>query len=342
MHREVILTGLRSNDEMTLGNYIGAILPMGDKVAAQAEQYNVHMFVPDLHSFTTPIDHEGFQARSMRNLKIFVAAGLPLDNPNIFIYRQSRVPAHSELTWILGNFTGFGELSRMVEFKDKAERLDQERVSVGLFTYPVLMAADILLYGAKWVPVGDDQRQHLEFTRDIAQRMNNRFGLDFAVPETLEKQQAFVRREEAPRIRSLRCPAKKMSKSIDDPAGTILLSDTAAEARKKIMSAETDSIGVINYDWVNQPGVTNLLTILAALTSGDQQEVNQQWAGKDRYGDLKTATADAVAGMLDNLHQAVDNVSDQAINDHLKTSEARMNEVANAKLLQVQKAIGLR
>ncbi len=342
MSKEVILTGLRSNDEMTLGNYIGAIMPMVDKAIEHAQDYTVHMFVPDLHSFTTPIDHEGFQKRTMHNLKTFVAAGLPLDNPDIHIYRQSYIPAHSELTWIFDNFTGFGEMRRMVEFKEKAGRLDGDRVSVGLFNYPVLMAADILLYGAKWVPVGEDQRQHLEFARTIAERMNNRFDIGFVVPETLENQQKFAGRGSAPRIKSLRNPAKKMSKSIDDPAGTILLSDMPSKAHKKIMSAETDSIGSINYDPANQPGITNLLTILASLTHRKQEETNAEWVGNERYGDLKKSVADAVAELLVDLQKKVAAVDTQALLDHLSVSEARMNKLANEKLLAVQKAVGLR
>src|SRR5450432_2854973 len=181
MSKEVILTGLRSNAEFHIGNYLGAILSVVELQKKHADQYQINMFIPDLHSFTTPIEHANLYEQSLKNLKVFVAAGLDIDNPDTFIYRQSYIPAHSELTWILDCFTGFGELSRMTEFKDKSGR--QENVSVGLFNYPVLMAADILLYGAKWVPVGEDQRQHVEFTRNLAVRMNNKFGELFVLPE---------------------------------------------------------------------------------------------------------------------------------------------------------------
>src|SRR3990167_4861451 len=202
MAKEVILTGLRSNSEFHLGNYLGAILPMVKLQAKHAGQYQLNMFIPDLHSFTTPIEHGKLYQQTHDNLKIFVAAGLDINESNTFIYRQSRIPAHAELTWILDCFTYLGELSRMTQFKDKvlaAKSNDAESItsdvvqikqelfgggkaSVGLFNYPVLMACDILLYGSKYVPVGEDQRQHIEFTRDIAMRMNKRFGELFVVP----------------------------------------------------------------------------------------------------------------------------------------------------------------
>ncbi len=340
--KEVVLTGIRSNDEPTLGNYIGAFLPMAAQAKQHSEQYAVHMFVPDLHSITTPIDYSQLHTRTMRNLSLFVACGLPLDNDSIYIYRQSYIPAHSELTWILDNFTGFGELSRMVEFKDKSAKLDNDRVSVGLFNYPVLMAADILLYGAKWVPVGEDQRQHLEFTRTIAQRLNNQFGLDLTLPETIEKQQEFVGRAAAPRIRSLKNPAKKMSKSVDDPAGTILLSDNPNDAYKKVMSAATDDVGAVHFDWDAQPGITNLLVILASLTNTPQDEVNEHWTGTTQYGEFKKHVAQSVYDCLEDLQTRIASVDTGAIEQHLQKSEQHMNQQANKTLLAVQKAVGLR
>jgi tryptophanyl-tRNA synthetase len=207
--KDVILTGVRSNDEPTLGNYLGAFVPMVRLQREKAGEYQLNMFVPDLHSFTTPIDHETLYARTIKNLKYFVAAGLDIDNADTYIYRQSFISAHSELTWILDCFTYMGEMSRMTQFKDKSAQQDDEDaddpealervqpngrhgVSVGLFNYPVLMAADILLYNAKYVPVGDDQKQHLEITRDIAMRMNNKFGELFVVPEMWQKQLEFT------------------------------------------------------------------------------------------------------------------------------------------------------
>ncbi len=342
MGQQILVTGLRTNAEYHLGNYLGALLPMVTMAREKAGEVQVNLFAPDLHSFTTPIDHAQFYTQTMHNIKLFVAAGFPLDHADAHIYRQSRVPAHSELTWILSNFTGFGEMSRMVEFKDKAAQLKEDRVSVGLFSYPILMASDILLYGAQWVPVGEDQRQHLEFARDIAQRMNNQFGDLFVVPETIQKQQEYVGRDDAPRIRSLRDPSKKMSKSIDDPAGTIIMSDEPAAARKKIMSATTDNVGVVNFDWEQQPGVTNLLQILALLSGRTQEDVNTEWTGASSYGSLKTAVADEVCALLEKVQSTMASIDNAEIEAKLHNSEKLMNETANATLYKVQKAIGLR
>jgi len=342
MTKQTILTGIRSNSEPTLGNYLGAFLPIIDMAKKHADEYAVNMFIPDLHSFTTPIDHSQFYEQSLMNAKLFAACGLPFDHDNIFVYRQSHVPAHAELAWILSCFTGFGEMSRMVEFKEKAERLNEERVSVGLFTYPILMAADILLYNAKWIPVGEDQRQHLEFTRDIAMRLNNQFGEIFTVPATITEQQKFVDRDAAPRVRSLRDPSKKMSKSVSDPAGTILLSDNPIEAAKKVMSATTDSVGAVHFDWDNQPGITNLLQILALLSGKPQEEVTKEWEGNDRYGDLKKAVAEAVSTTVQDIQQKLSGLDESTLINKLEKDEASMNEVANETLHRVQKAIGLR
>lgn len=340
MDKEVILTGLRSNSEFHLGNYLGAILPMVGLQQKYAGKYRLNMFIPDLHSITTPIDNNSLYEQTLRNLEVFVAAGLNLDDSDTFIYRQSYIPAHSELTWILDCFSYFGELSRMTEFKDKSQ--DQTNVSVGLFNYPVLMAADILLYDAKWVPVGEDQRQHIELTRDIAVRMNNKFGEMFTVPHEWQKQLEFTGNTRGIRIRSLKNPDKKMSKSVQDPAGTILLSDNPDDAAKKILSATTDSIGSINYDFDKQPGVTNLLQILSLMSGLSQAEVNQRWEGKSSYGELKQAAADAVRQFLTEFQEKLSHVDRQKISGKLAASEAEMNGVAGNKLSRVQKAVGLR
>jgi len=340
MGKQVILTGLRTNAEYHLGNYLGAILPMVDLAKSKSAECQINMFAPDLHSFTTPVDHKTLFAQTMQNLKLFVACGLPINDPNVFLYRQSMIPAHSELTVILNNFAYFGELSRMTEFKDKSGK--DENFTAGLFDYPVLMAADILLYGAEWVPVGEDQRQHLEFARDIATRTNNKFGDLFVLPRTMKEQQAFIDREDAPRIRSLKNPDKKMSKSIDDPAGTIMISDSPEEATKKIMSATTDDEGVIHFDWEKQVGVTNLLQMLALLTHTPQADVNKQWEGKTSYGDLKKAVSEAVNTTLATVQSNLDSVDDETILAKLEASEKEMSVQANATLLKVQKAIGLR
>ena len=255
---------------------------------------------------------------------------------------QSYIPAHAELAWIFDCFTGFGEASRMVEFKDKSSQIGEDRVSVGLFNYPILMAADILLYDARWVPVGEDQRQHIELARTIAQRFNNKFGDLFIVPAEPKEQATFAGLSEPLRIRSLRNPEKKMSKSIADPAGTILLTDTPAAAAKKVMSATTDSKANIAYNWQDQPGITNLLQLYARLNGVSQQRANQEWVGQSQYGALKTAVAKAVEELLVQ-HQAARNaVNTQLITNKLVSSEAAVMQKSQAKLLAVQKAVGLR
>ena len=341
MSKEVILTGIRSNEEPTLGNYLGAFVPMVQLQQHYAGHYQLNMFVPDLHSFTTPIDHTTLYENTLTNLKYFIAAGLDITDEHTFLYRQSFIPAHSELTWILDCFTGFGEMSRMTQFKEKSAD-NNNNVTVGLFNYPVLMAADILLYNARWVPVGEDQFQHLEITRDIALRMNHKFGELFTVPEPTAKQTAFIQRDTGLRIRSLTNPEKKMSKSSTDQKSKINLADTPAQARKKIMAATTDSLGVINFDWQRQPGITNLLQLLAILTNRPQAEVNTEWVGQTQYGPLKRAVAEAVATFLTDFQARLAGISDETLLATLERSERAMNEVASITLLRVQKAVGLR
>jgi tryptophanyl-tRNA synthetase len=204
------------------------------------------------------------------------------------------------------------------------------------------MAADILLYGAKWVPVGDDQRQHLEFTRDLAMRMNNKFGELFTIPEGSAKQMEFASRSEPVRIRSLRNPEKKMSKSVDDPAGTIMLSDNPEAAAKKVTEATTDSEANIRFDFEKQPGVSNLLQILALLSGKPQSEINSQWEGKTSYGELKQAAAEAVRGFLTDFQVKLSAVDGQKLMQKLGSDEEAMQKVADTTLLKVQKAVGLR
>jgi tryptophanyl-tRNA synthetase len=341
MSKPVILTGLRANNDLHLGNYLGALLPIVKMQKKHAHSYQINLFVPDLHSFTTPIDHGKLQDQIMHNLKLFVAAGLDLDDPNTFIYRQSYIPAHSELTVILNSFTYMGELKRMTQFKDKSE--GQDNVSAGLFDYPVLMAADILLYGAKYVPVGDDQTQHVELARDIAIRLNNKFNQElFQLPEAEKKQIAFTAQAERSRVRDLVHPEKKMSKSDESGKGVIFLGDTPAIAAKKVMSATTDSVGVINYDIQKQPGISNLLHLHATFSNESLDKVIAHRGGQTNYGDLKKAVAEQVSEFLTDFQQRFAMVDEAKLKQKLESSEKAMNEVANKTLLQVQKAVGLR
>lgn len=340
--KPVILTGLRANNDLHIGHVFGAMLPIIDVAKRHAGDYQVNMFIPDLHSFTTPIDHSKLQRQIMDNLKIFVAAGLSLDNPDVHIYRQSYVPAHSELTVILNNFTGMGEMERMTQFKDKSAKLGTDRVTVGLFDYPVLMACDILLYGAELVPVGDDQSQHLEITRDLAQRMNNQFGELFVVPKPVKEQHAFFGKDQGLRMKDLANPDKKMSKSDETGKGVIFLGDDPKLAAKKIMSATTDSVGSINFDPKNQPGMSNLLQLLALLEGKDLQVVVDAYRGQTQYGELKRAVAAATEAFLTDFQAKLAQVDESALQAKLEASEAKMNEIANATLQNVQKAVGLR
>ena len=342
--KPVILTGVRANNNIHIGNYFGAILPIINMAKRRSDEYDINLFIPDLHSFTTPIDHSKLYGSILNNARVYTAAGLPLDNSSIHLYRQSRIPAHSELAWILDCFTGFGEMSRMTQFKDKGSKGD---ASAGLFNYPVLMAADILLYGATYVPVGDDQTQHLEFTRDIAERMNRKFGDLFIVPKPVIQQHQFFGKDQGLRIKDLVNPAKKMSKSDESGKGIIFLSDDPKSAHKKIMSATTDSIGKVQYDKENQPGISNLLEILTLVRQDAGREVTleqtvNEYFGMDRYGDFKRIVADEVAEFLENFQNRLAAVDERAIEEKLSSSEKDMNVVANETLYRVQKAIGLR
>jgi tryptophanyl-tRNA synthetase len=298
------------------------------------------MFIPDLHSFTTQIDHSQLYNQILQTAKVFVAAGLPVSNSNINLYRQSYVPAHSELTWILDNFTGMGQMSRMTQFKDKSAGKDD--VSVGLFNYPVLMAADILLYGAEYVPVGDDQTQHLEFTRDIAERMNARFGNLFTVPEPVKKQHEFFGNDQGLRIMDLQDPTKKMSKSDEFGKGVIFLNDDPGAAAKKVMSATTDDKAFVAFDPLELPGISNLLHIYALLANETLETVIERHAGQDSYGDFKKEIAEQVKVFLTDFQAKLADVDEAAVLAKLESSEVAMNKQANATLLRAQQAVGLR
>lgn len=337
---ETILTGVRVNEEPTIGNFLGAYAPMINLSREHAED-QVNFFVPDLHSFTTPIDHSKLYDQTIKGIKYYIAAGLDVNNPNIHIYRQSRVPAHAELCWILDCFTPYGEASRMTQFKEKGSE-HPDAVTVGLFNYPILMAADILLYDAKYVPLGEDQFQHLELARNIAIRMNNKFEQElFTLPAPEKDQVKFMHLEKGLRIRSLTEPNKKMSKSAENERSKILLCDDLKHAAKKIMSATTDSEGVIRFDMINQPGISNLLTIESLLTNRNIQDVIADWAGQTSYGDLKRKVAETVMHFLSDFQERVNNISDSDVEAILEKGEKYANEVANKKLRQVQKAVGL-
>ena len=335
---KTILTGIRANSVLTLGNYLGALLPMVRLANKHSGDYQVNIFVPDLHSIISEVDGD-LAENTIRSLKYYLAAGLEV-NENVHIYRQSRVPAHSEFCWILNCVATMGELGRMTQYKDKSE--GKSSVNVGIFDYPVLMAADILLYSASYVPLGEDQFQHIELTRNLADRFNHRFGEILTVPENTENQVKFMEVEKALRIRDLVNPEKKMSKSTAAENSKIMLDDAPAKAAKKIMGATTDSVSKIQFDMMNQPGISNLLTIEALITDTPLEAVIATWAGETRYGELKKKVAESVSEMLELFQEKLAEITDEQIYALLEKGEKYANEVANKKLWQVQEAFGLR
>lgn len=333
-----ILTGIRANSELTLGNFLGALIPMVRLANTHSNTYHVNIFTPDLHSIISDIDGE-LQQNIIKSLKNYLAAGLNLTE-NVHFYRQSHVPAHSELCWILNCIASMGDLNRMTQYKDKSEGKDS--VNVGIFDYPVLMAADILLYDAEYVPVGEDQFQHLELTRRIAEKFNKQYADIFTLPVEPKKQVEFMQVGEAIRIRDLQNPEKKMSKSTKSENSKIMLTDTPEQVKKKIMSATTDSVGKISFDMFNQPGISNLLQIDALVNDMPLQDVISTWSGETHYGDLKQKVAEDVATFLGEFQRKLATISDDEILALLEKGEIYANEVANAKLLEVQKAFHLR
>ena len=336
--KQTILTGIRVNGELTLGNFLGALLPMVRLANEHSKDSDINIFIPDLHTIISDVDGE-LQDNLVKSIKYYLAAGLVV-NENVHIYRQSYVPAHSELCWILNCFTSMGEASRMTQYKEKGEGKDT--VNVGIFDYPVLMAADILLYDANFVPVGEDQFQHIELTRNLAIRFNNRFGEVFTVPAKTADQAKFMGQDNGIRIRDLLNPEKKMSKSTAAENSKIMLNDEPAKAAKKIMSATTDSEGKIRYNMMSQPGVSNLMQIEALIHDQPLQEVVDKWNGETMYGELKKTVAKSVADFLTDFQAKLASIPDETVMNLLEKGEVYANEKANNKLLEVQKAVGLR
>ena len=336
--KTTILTGLRVNSELTLGNYLGALLPMVRLANQHSKEANVNIFVPDLHSVISSVDGS-LKDNTFRSIKYYLAAGLEL-NDNVHLYRQSRVPAHAELTWVLNCIATMGEMGRMIQYKEKSEGKDS--ANVGIFDYPVLMAADILLYDATFVPVGEDQFQHIELTRNLAERFNHRFGDTFTVPVETKKQAEFMGTSGGIRIRDLANPEKKMSKSTPGENSKIMLSDTPEKAAKKIMSATTDSFGEIRFDFKERPGVSNLLLIESLIHDRPLAEVIAEWEGKPSYGDLKKTVAASVKTLLEEFQARYLAIPTDNLESLLEQGEAYANSVSNQKLLKVYQKVGLR
>lgn len=325
---ETIFSGIQPSGELTLGNYLGAVR---NWVLLQ-EKYRCFYCVVDLHAITVRQDPASLRRRTLDVLSILIASGI--DPEKCVLYMQSHVPEHAELGWILQCFTYMGELSRMTQFKEKSKRIG-DNISAGLFTYPTLMAADILLYQAELVPVGIDQKQHLELARDIAQRMNGLYGDVFTVPDA-------VIGEQGAKIMSLQDPTKKMSKSDENENAYIYLMDTPDTIRRKFKRAVTDSDGEIRYDPVNKPGVSNLLTIYAVITNHTIDEAVAHFSSGG-YGDLKSGVSDAVIAALEPLQEKYHRVrKDKAYLEEIMTRNAELaRQVASKTLAKVHKKVGL-
>jgi tryptophanyl-tRNA synthetase len=326
-----VFSGIQPTGEVHLGNYLGAVRHwVAAADAADAPDQAIYCVV-DLHAMTLPYDPGELAERTRRTVTFLLAAGLDPDRCTLFV--QSHVAAHTELTWVLNCVATYGELQRMTQFKEKSA--GQESVSVGLFDYPVLMAADILAYDTEQVPVGDDQRQHLELSRDVAIRFNHRFGKTLVVPDA-------VIPPIGARIMDLQHPTNKMAKSADSPQGTLPLLDDPATLSKRIKAAVTDSDGSVRFDPAAKPGVSNLLQILAATSDVPITDVEAQYAGGG-YGALKTAVADAVAEFVRPLQQRYTEVAaDPAELDRIMASGAARAEAMSAPVIaRVRDATGL-
>jgi tryptophanyl-tRNA synthetase len=317
-----------SADSLQIGNYIGALLQWKEL----QQSHDAFFSVVDMHAITVAQDPAALRDQTRRTAAQYIAAGI--DPSASTLYVQSHVPAHAELAWVLNTITGFGEAGRMTQFKDKSAKQGQDATSVGLFAYPVLMAADILLYDTTVVPVGDDQRQHVELTRDLANRFNSRFGETFVVPE------AIILKETA-RIYDLQNPTSKMSKSAESHAGVIWLLDEPKHTAKKIMRAVTDTDGVVAFDRENKPGISNLLTIFSVLGGRSIDALVDDYAGRG-YGDFKKDLAEVVVGAFGPIRERVlELLDDPAELDRLLAINAdRASEVAEATLAKVYDRIG--
>jgi len=319
-----ILSGIQPSGTPHLGNYLGAL-----KQWADSQNPEAFYCVVNLHALTLQIDPEELRSQTIDGVAWLLASGLDPEICTLFI--QSHVPYHAQLSWLLENVATFGELSRMTQFKEKASRQDGYRA--GLFTYPVLMAADILLYNAQEVPVGDDQRQHLELTREIAERFNNRFGETFTLP-------VGVQPKSAARVMDLQDPSRKMSKSVSSPLGSLSLLDDAKEIDKKIKKAVTDTDNEVRFDWVNKPGLSNLLEIFSAFSGETPEAVAERYT---RYGDLKgdlsTLVTDSLAPITARYHELRSDT--KKLNEIIDLGSEKASKVAQATYERAAKAMGL-
>ena len=324
--KKVLFSGMQATGNLTLGNYLGAL----KNWVTLSDEYECFYSVVDMHSITVRQDPATLRKRARALLTLYIAAGL--DPKKNCIYYQSHVSCHAELSWILNCFTYMGELNRMTQFKDKAAK-HADNINAGLFTYPVLMAADILLYQADVVPVGVDQMQHLELTRDIAERFNNIYGDVFTIPE------AYIGKVGA-KIMSLQEPSKKMSKSDENPNGSIYLMDDPDTIMRKCKRAVTDSEAQILYR-DEQPGVKNLISIYCACTGKTPEEVEKEFDGKG-YGDFKVAVGESVVAILKPLQEEVARLNKEKsyIDSIIKENAEKANYYSTKTLRKVQRKVG--
>lgn len=330
MNKPIVFSGAQPSGELTIGNYMGALRQW---VKMQATHDSIYCIV-DLHAITVRQDPAQLKQATLDTLALYLACGIDPQQSTIFV--QSHVAEHTQLSWILNCFTYFGELSRMTQFKDKSTRY-AENINAGLFGYPVLMAADILLYQTAWVPVGEDQKQHLELSRDIAQRFNALYGEIFTVPEP------FIPASGA-RVMSLLEPTKKMSKSDENKNNVIGLLEDPKAVIKKIKRAVTDSDDppLIRYDVANKPGVANLLDILSAVTAQPIDQLEQQFQGQ-MYGHLKSVVAEAVSDLLIPLQSRYQQLraDESYLHEIMQQGAEKARQRAQQTLRRVQQAIGL-
>ena len=317
-----------SADSLQIGNYIGALLQWKEMQATN----DAIFCVVDMHAITVAQDPAQLREATRRTAAQYIAAGI--DPATSILFVQSHVRAHAELAWVLNTLTGFGEASRMIQFKDKSAKQGSDKTNVGLFTYPVLQAADILLYNTNVVPVGEDQRQHIELTRDLANRFNTRFG------DTLVEPEAQIQKDTA-KIYDLQEPTNKMSKSASVDKGVIWMLDETSKSAKKIMGATTDSEGSVRFDVASKPGISNLLTIYSALTTRSIPSIEAEYAGHG-YGDFKKGLADVVTSTFGPIRaRALELLDDPAELDRILASNAdRAAAIADATLALVYDRIG--
>lgn len=323
-----LVSGIKPTGDLTIGSYIGAI----KQFVALQKEYETFIFVADLHAITVPQDKEALRRNIKDIVAVYIACGLDQDRTTIFV--QSENMYHTQLAWALECHTYIGELNRMTQFKDKNKKEGNKSISSGLYTYPVLMASDILLYDADIVPVGDDQKQHVELTRNIAERINNKYGRVFKVPLPIIP-------KEGARIMDLQDPTKKMSKSDDDYRGCILMLDDETTIRKKIMSAVTDSDNKIYFDIKNKPGISNLMMIYGSLSNMTMDEVRMMFKDTN-YGDFKRQIADIVVETLKPIREEYETLINSPIIDEiLDKGLEKAIPLAREKYEKVQEFIGL-